>query len=167
MSNETSKLSISSPWIEEARKIYALFNEDPDINILYDENEKEIKLYVNGSIKADSITKILPDHKDFGNVTLKITVIPNNTEMSPIDIFRNAFNGNPICTGIVIDDSPYSLGMSHVMFENRVVQYYNDCLNDPNGLESTLFEDIARDVFVNTDGVYFNTEASDDVELWP
>ena len=60
-----------------------------------------------------------------------------------------------------------SVGMSHVVFENRVVQYFNDCLNDPYGLESTLFEDIARDVFIETNGVYFNTEAAEDFEIWP
>lgn len=162
-----TKVSVSSPWISEARKIYALFNEDPDINILYDDDACEVKLYVNGSEKADAIAKILPTEKEFGNVTLKITVIPSNTEESPIDIFRKAFAGNPICAEIIVDDNPMSVGMSHVVFENRVVQYFNDCLNDPYGLESTLFEDIARDVFVETNGVYFNTEAAEDFEIWP
>ena len=164
-----SKVSLSSPWIGYARKLYMLFGEDPDINIVYGELEgPEVKLYVNNSEKADALTKALPAEKEFGNVTLKITVIPANTEDAPIDIFRKIFTGNPIMAEIVIDESPSQIGMSHVLFVNEVVQYFDDRLNDPMGLETTLYEDLAREVFEQPDGVFFNTELEgDDIIIWP
>ena len=157
----------SSPWISFARKLYMLFGQDPDINIIYDNDDPEIKLYVNNNLKANALEKKLPTSVDFGNVSLKITVIPNNKEENNIDIFKDIFTGNPIFKGITVDDNPMAPGFTHVIFENKVVQFFDDQLNDPNGFESTLYEDIARKVFDNTEGVFFNTEASDDAVIWP
>lgn len=164
-----SKVTLSSPWVGYARKLYMLFGEDPEINIVYNEETgPEVRLYVNNSEKADALTKKLPVEKEFGNVVLKITVIPSNTEDSSIDIFRKIFTGNPILAEIVTEDNPMQIGMSHVLFKSEVVQYFDDCLNDPMGLETTLYEDLAREVFEEPDGVFFNTElAGEDVIIWP
>mgnify|MGYP006958177364 CR=1 FL=1 len=45
------------------------------------------------------------------------------------------------------------------MFENKVVQFYNDQMDDINGNKSTLFQDIAGDVFGYDHGVFYCTEA--------
>ena len=164
-----SKAALSSPWISYARMLYMLFGEDPEINVIYDNDKTEVRLYVNNNEKATALSKKLPVEKTFGNVTLKITIIPNNDEDSSIDIFRKIFNGNPILSDIVTEDGPMQAGMSHILFRNEVVQYFNDCLNDPMGLETTLYEDLARKVFEDTEGVYFNTDVADDSEntIWP
>lgn len=162
-----AKIGLSTPWIEYVRKLHLLLGQDPEINIVYDNEATEVKVYVDNQIKSDALAKKLPKEKIFGNVKLKITVIPSNKEDSEIDVFRKIFNGNPILKEIVIGDTSMPFSLSHVIFENKVVQFFNDCLNDPNGLESTMYEDIARDVFEDTNGVYFNTEASDDIEIWP
>ena len=166
-----SKVALSTPWVSYARMLYMLFGEDPDINIIYDNDACEVRLYVSNSEKANALSKKLPTEKAFGNITLKITVIPGNDEDSPIDIFRKIFTGNPILSEILTEDNPMQIGMSHVIFRNEVVQYFNDCLNDPMGLETTLYEDIAREVFkdMGTDGVFFNTDVADDSEIiiWP
>lgn len=161
------RVSLSTPWIGFVREIYIIFGQDPEINMIYDDKNIELKIYVNNAIKADAMTQILPAEKSFGNIVLKVSVIPSNNQANPIDLFRNAFAGNPVLSQIIVDDSPTQIGMTHVVFDNKVVQYFNDCLNDPNGLESTLYEDIANDIFVNRDGVFFNTEASDDLIIWP
>ena len=164
----SNSVTLSSPWVDEARKIYMIFREDTDVTIVYDEtNGPEVKLYVSGQDKADSIQKILPTEKTFGNVTLKITVIPNNSDDTIIDIFKKAFANNPIVDEIIIDDNPSAFCANHVVFRNEVVQYFNDNLNDAYGLQSILFEDLARDVFVNTDGVFFNTAPNNNVTIWP
>ena len=36
---------------------------------------------------------------------------------------------------------------TYVVFKNCVVQFFNDNLNDPHGVLSTLYQDIAREVF--------------------
>ena len=162
-----SSVGLSSPEVSEARKVYALFNRDPDIDIVYDKENTEVKLYVNNPIKAAALSEIVIPEKQLGNVTLKITVIPSNEKQSNIDIIRQAFAGNPVVSDIIVDDSPSQIGFSHVLFENNVVQYFNDCLNDPFGLESTLYEDLARDVLTNVDGVFFNTDGDEDFSIWP
>ena len=163
-----AKIAISSPWVGYARKLYMLFGQDPEINILYDNDGPEVRLYVNNSEKAEALTKVLPAVKSLGNVELKITIIPDNIEDTPIDIFRKVFSGNPILADIITDDNPTQIGFSHVLFKKEVIQYFNDCLNDPMGLETTLYEDLARDIFEDPEGVFFNTQADDDnFELWP
>jgi len=162
-----TQVTLSTPWIEFARKLHVLFGQDPDINIIYDNEATEVKLYINNAIKADALSRKLPTEKTFGNVTLKITVIPSNNEDSNTDIFQKIFTGNPILKEIVVDDNPMLPGFTHIIFENKVAQYFNDRLNDPMGLESTLYENLARDIFEDTGEVFFNTEASDSAEIWP
>ena len=161
-----SSVTLSSPWVSEARKLYMLFGQDPEIDVVYVAEDQEVKLFVNNPTKADALAKKLPAEKTFGNVTLKITVIPSNTEESTIGYFQKIFAGNPIVEEIVSDDT-VPFGLSHVVFKNKVVQYFDDCLNDPVGAESTLYEDLAREVFVDFDGVYFNTSVDDEFEIWP
>ena len=162
-----SKTTLSSPWVSYARKIYMLFGKDPEINVVYVDDGPEVKLLVDNSAKAEALSKKLPIEKTFGNVTLKITVIPSNKEESNIDCFRKIFAGNPIVDEIVNDNETVAFGFSHVVFRNEVVQYFDDRLNDLVGAESTLYEDLARDVFVDADGVYFNTNVDEDFEIWP
>jgi hypothetical protein len=45
------------------------------------------------------------------------------------------------------------------VFEKKVVQFFNDQLDDINGNKSTLYQDIAKDVFEKHEGVYFCTAA--------
>lgn len=162
-------VSASTPWMSFARKLYMLFGQDPDIQLVYnDVDVPEIKLYVNNAIKADALGKKLPTSVEFGNVSLKITVLPSNTEESDIDIFRNIFTGNPIFKEIIVGETtPLSPGFNFVVLENKTAQFFDDQLNDPNGLESTLYEDIAREIFMDEKGVFFSTETSDDVVIWP
>lgn len=167
MSEKNDKLVLSSPWYTYIRKIHAVFGKDPDIPaITYDDNDKEIKLYVIDTIKADAISKILPTEKTFGNVTLKITVFPSNESETLGDIYRKAFNGNPVFDDVVTNVNPYGFDGVYVLFKEPVAQFYNDCLNHPAGVKSELFEDIARDLFENTNGVYFATTCNE-VVIWP
>jgi hypothetical protein len=75
--------------------------------------------------------------------------------------------GNPVFKDIIVDDDQGSFGFSHVMFEKKVVQYFDDVLCDPNNFQSTLYEDIAREVFEDSKGVFFNTDCEGEFEIWP
>ena len=55
--------------------------------------------------------------------------------------------------------------LHYVVFKNRVVQYWSDNLGDINGNTSTLYENIARDVFGETDNVCFNTDTKDNLAI--
>lgn len=40
---------------------------------------------------------------------------------------------------------------------NKVVQYFNDDLGDAHGVCSTLYQEIAKDVFGEHEGIFFCT----------
>lgn len=157
-----SKLNISSPWIEYYRKVEAIFGPDPDVTVKFDNDNYVLRLYVKGQDKADAISYILPTEKVFGNVKVSIIVVPDNDFMNDyLSVYHKAFEGNPIVSYMTsVDKSEYK--MNYIVFENKVVQFYNDDLGDINGLESTLYEDLAKDLFIDRTGVYFCTDVEDD-----
>ena len=151
-------MKLSSPWVEFYRKIEALFAQDEEVKVVYDEEKNEVKLYVDNVRKADAMNQLLPAEKVFGNVTLKITVVPsNNDEINKADLIAEAFDGNPALSYVQHVDAVIG-SFDYAVFQNKVVQFFDDNLADINGNRSTLYEDIARDVFGN-DGVFFCTEA--------
>ncbi len=151
-------MKLAAPWVEFYRELEALFDQDPEVKVLYQEEEKEVKLYVENARKADALTKLLPAEKTFGNVTLKVTVIPADTaSVTKADLIADAFDGNPALCYIQHVDALIG-SFDYAVFQNKVVQYYADNLSDINGNRSTLYENIARDVFDSTD-VFFCTES--------
>ena len=52
----------------------------------------------------------------------------------------------------------------YVLFNKKVVQYYNDNIGDLNGIKSILAEDIARDIFVSRPGVFYCTNVAETEE---
>lgn len=156
----SENLKLSSPWVTYYNEIKVLFEQDPDINITYDEDSNTVKLFVQGSDKAEAIAKILPTEKEFGNVKLYIEVIPDNSDNEGMDkVLRTALNGNPILSNVIDHALPGTeVPFHYFMFKKEVVQYWNDNLADPNGMTSTLYEDVARDVFNIGDRVYFCTD---------
>lgn len=152
-------MKLSSPWVEFYREIEALFAQDPEVKVVYEEEKNEVKLYVENARKADALTQLLPVEKTFGNVTVKITVIPaNNTAVSKADLIAEAFAGNPALSYMHHIDAVIG-AFDYAVFENTVVQFFDDNLSDINGNKSTLYENIARDVFGSDIGVFFCTEA--------
>ena len=152
-------MKLASPWVNFYRELEALFSQDPEVRVVYGEEANEVKLYVENARKADALTQLLPVEKTFGNVTLKVTVIPaNEMTVSKADLLSEAFDGNPALSYIQHVDAVIG-SFDYAVFQNRVVQYFNDDLSDINGLKSTLYQDIAKDVFGEDAGVFFCTEA--------
>ena len=155
-----SKISLSAPWTVYYRKIQALFEQDPEINILYDEDNATIRLYVDNEEKGRALDLLLPTEVVFGNITLHIAIIfaNNRVESSNKSIFETIFSGNPILKYVQEVRIPCSNTMTFIVFKKEVVQFFNDDTGDIHGLESTLYENIARDIFKKTTGVYFCTD---------
>ena len=101
--------------------------------------------------------------KEFGNVVLHIEVIPANVQpKTKFEIFSTAFKGNPAVSSIE-KVAAYGQNLGFVIFEPRVVQYPTDDIGDYFGIESTLYEDIARDIFDDTENVFFSTDIAVDI----
>ena len=60
--------------------------------------------------------------------------------------------------------------LTYVVFTNKVVQFFNDNLNDIYGNVTTLYQEIASDVFDIESGVFFCTDFKKEVgneRQWP
>ena len=120
---------------------------------------------VSGEDKSDAIAQLLPFQKEFGNVTVQINVVPaNREEYQTIDLINLAFKGNPNLSYIETVDGIFSNKINYVVFKNEVVQYFNDNLNDIHGLTSTLYQDIAKDLFGTNKDVCFCTDVPSDTK---
>ena len=154
------KLKLSAPWITFYHEIEAMFGEDPEIRIVFDEDNYKIKLYVDNAEKADALTQILPAEKVFGNIIVKVVVIPaNKLKEDVLSIYEKAFKGNPVLSYVKrVEGTIFAYPASYVVFKNKVVQFFNDDLSDVNGYRSTLYQEIAKDIFENKNGIYFCTD---------
>lgn len=152
------ELKMSPPWVVYYREIEALFGEDPDIRIEFDEDEYIIKLFVENVDKADALSQLLPDEKVFGSVTVYTTIIPANRPQTKADLIRRAFEGNPAFSYATTIEGVFSNPITYVAYKNKVVQYFGDNLHDPHGNVSTLYQEIAKDVIGEDDGVWFCTD---------
>ena len=147
-------LKILPPWSTFINKIKALFESDPQITFEADYNgdNPSVALYTNNPEKATALLKLLPDEKEFGEVKLHITVdcytFSNRVFTTPKELFETAFSGNPALSYVVTSEGWFA-PFTYIVFKNCVVQFFNDNLNDPHGVLSTLYQDIAPEVFAS------------------
>lgn len=153
---KTAKLS--PPWWEYYHKLYALFGQDPEIHMNFEDDDKVIKMYVDNPAKAEGLAKIIPSEMDFGNVKVTINVIPSDKAESMEQVYKTIFNGNPVFSDAVEVDEPGLPHMCYIVFKPEIVQFYDDNLCDLNGNMTTLHQDIAGDVLNVENNVYFCTE---------
>ena len=149
---------ICSPWVKYVKGLQAMFAEDNGVGVVFDEDANEVKLLVDNSFKAEALMQILPAEKQFGNVTLKVTVVPGNAAPTVGELYGLAFAGNPILKGIYPVTGVFTNPITYVMFEKKVVQYFIDDMSDIYGNRSTLYQTIAEETFNKNDGVFFTTD---------
>ena len=161
-----TKVSLSSPWALFYKQIKAFFGKDPEIRVLYNEDGPEIKLYVASAAKAAGLAALLPATRLFGNVILKLTVVPpNDAEPLPeypdgtpgiAQALQDALEGNPI-VGDFHEIDAMGWHAYYILFIKEVVQYFCDNMGDWNGCISTLYQDLAKEIFPSLNGFFFCT----------
>lgn len=156
-------VKLSAPWVSYWHKVKALLGDDPDIQLEYNDLENKIKVLVNGVAKADALTQLLPAEKTFGNVTVRTVVVPANLQQADrADLIKDALTGNPNfafmqkITGISTNRYAY------VVFKKKVAQYWNDNLGDLHGNVSTLYQDLAKEIFGGDDGIMYCTDNAEE-----
>jgi len=161
------RLKMSPPWNIYIKKLEALFDGDPQIafNIKQSEAGPSVVISCNNGDKVAALQKLLPETKQFGNVTLFIGIdgIPSNMAFAtPRELFETAFKGNPAYAYSLApaDEGYWFVSFTYVVFKNCVVQFFGDNLNDCRGLISTLYQDIAQEIFEDAGlhNVYYNTD---------
>lgn len=153
-----NNVGLLSPWVIYVKRFKALFGQDPDIRIEFNEDANELVMFVEDPVKAAALEELLPETVDFGGVELYITVVPANSNYTLADLYKMAFNNNPVFEAIETVSGEGLFPASYCIFKNEVVQYMADDLSSYYGVQSTLYEDIADEIFEdNHDGVYFCT----------
>lgn len=160
-------MNLSAPWIEHYRLIDAFFSEDPQVNVVYDDKDPTVKLYVSGDTrKAQALNEMFPPVVEFGGVSLSIEVIPSNDAPAKeaftdkYDLLKHAFNGNRAVETIKPVDFFTDVWV-YVICAREIVSIFNDDIGDFYGCYTTILEDIAREIFLPTAGVYYCTKVED------
>lgn len=151
------KLRLEAPWHTYAKKVKALFEQDPDIEVSDleeidgEEYDYALHIEVKNHDKFVALDRVIPAIKVFGNVIVAIILYDEaNFGINPaIELYETIFKGNPIVKDIknLVDSAGTSHG--YVRFQPEVVQFFDDDLSDYNGNWTGLAEDIAREVFEN------------------
>lgn len=166
------RLKISPPWITYINKIQAIFDGDPQIacNVQWEAKNPSITLACPNGDKNAAILRLLPLGVKFGNVVLNIGIdgpVSNRAFKTPKELFDTAFSGNPAYAYSVapVEEGYWYADFTYVVFKNCVVQFFNDNLNDAHGLISTLYQDIAAELFADADFngrfVFYCTDVED------
>ena len=153
-----STINLSAPWVNYYHELEMLFCGDPEISMEFIEKDYTIRLFVDNERKAAALDQLLMNEVSFGNVILHVVVIHPNREKTIGELFEEAFEKNPAMNHVKRKAMPDGQEFQYILFQNRVVQYFNDDLGDPYGNRSTLYQDIAKDVFKENAGVFFCTD---------
>ena len=172
-----ARMNLSAPWVLFYHEVEAMFKEDPEVRVIYDDTDKPmLKLFVDDPDKAEAISYLLPACKEWGDVTLDILVIPSNRatskkrlkSMNPdfpdiVGLFQVALSLNSAFSYVDKVSGIMSNPIYYVVFSKKVVQYFTDDLGDANGIRSTLYQEIAKDIFIDLNGVHYCTNTNDTI----
>lgn len=169
-----ARLNLSSPWVLFYHEVEAFFKGDSDVCVIFDDEKMELRLYVSMVDKAEAIAELMPESKTYGSTELKIVVVPPNENKynsyisrsmtllknNPMMLFNVALAGNNAFDYVKEVSGVFSNPLYYVVFRKEVVQYFTDDLGDINGVRSTLYQEIAKDIFKSFDNVYYCTNTT-------
>lgn len=151
------KTTLNAPWFDYYKKVNAMFEQDHEVRVVFNHEAYEILVYVESQAKAEVLDLMLKHEVVFGSITLTIEVVPPNKSLkAPRSPYEEAFSGNYVVSRIEQLDGAFKA--TYIVFERRVVQYFTDDMSSLYGVHSTLYETIAKEIFVAEPGVYFCTE---------
>ena len=151
-------VGMASPWVVYTRKVEALFEHDPEVIVDYVDEPPKLTLLVANQSKAYALARLLGDGRQFGNVALKIEVIPANEDESAAGLFLRALSGNAAFCEIQQVSDPGMFDATYVMLAPECVQFATDSLQSPYGLSTMTYEDLASDVFNVPTGTFFASD---------
>ena len=169
-----AQINLSAPWVLYYRKIEEMFKQDPSIRVIFDDSsdKKKLTLYVDDLQKAAGLSELLIPSVTFGETTMTINVVPANANTvrayysfvgkftDTIDMLNCCFLRNRAFAYATKLDGVFTNPIYYVVFSREVVQYFTDDIGDMNGVCSTLYQEIAKEIFKPIDGVHYCTDTS-------
>ena len=161
------KFAIEAPWYTFQKKVKALFEQDPDIevgDVIEQEDDRTdyvFSIEVKNHEKFLALDRVLPKVRTFGNVTLGIMIFDEENVGDNVDriaLYETIFTGNPIVKDV--KDVTDFAGTRHgfIRFKPEVIQFFDDNIADFSGNWSGLAQDIAMEVFdQEMAGIHFCT----------
>ena len=149
-------LTIEAPWYTFQKKVKALFEADPEIEVGDviehgdDRADYSFCIEVRNHEKFLALDRVLPKIRTFGNVTLGILLFDEeNTgaEDDRIALYETIFEGNPIVKDIRDITDFTGTRQGFIRFKPEVIQFPDDNIADFDGNWSGLAQDIAKEVF--------------------
>lgn len=161
--NKMAHIAMAAPWYTLYKKFLAMFDDDNEVRVLMSPECDEIKLYIDNSVKCAALEKLLVPEHQFGGKTVRIVCVPSNpkgvkeVKDDPESLWNAAFEGNNVFSFIAMPYTPFG-SIVYVVFANCVVQFFNDDLSDVYGNCTTLYQDIAAEIFAREHSENFCTE---------
>lgn len=152
------KFRIEAPWYTFNKKVKALFELDPEIEVgeivdCDDEADYCFSIEVKNHEKFVALDRLMPRTRVFGNVVLKIYLydVVNNDANTVVQLYQTLFEGNRIVKDIKTRVDVCGVAHDFVRFVPEVVQFFDDDLSDYSGNWSGLAQDIAKEVFADSE----------------
>ena len=113
-----ARLKLAPPWAIYYNELKAMFENDPEIGIVYDSDNQKIIMYVDNAEKAEALETLLETNLEFGEAAWTLEIVPSNsvakTEPDVVitcksDIYKQkiafdvAFSGNPEGSANLVD----------------------------------------------------------------
>ena len=149
-------LGLEAPWESYRKKVFNLFNVDPEINVdselteLEDGNFEFMISSKNGD-KLYAIERILGSGQSFAGVKVRIKYgYENAREEDWASIWERAFSGNPHFKEIVRYDVPVLGKGAFAVFNRDIISFYDDNLADYQCNSHYIVADMVNDIVMDS-----------------
>ena len=169
-------VSLSPPWDTHFKKIWNLFNGDPEVDVddelvETEQGTYEFTIHCVNPVKLAAIKQVVKAELIMGNVKLKVNFeLTDPNDGHDVDgigtaVIEAAFKGNPNfdrCELVKIPFSNNSRG--YAVFKKGIIQFYNDDLTDIYGNYSDIIANVATDIRDDKNKLTQNVSFCTDVE---
>lgn len=160
------KTAISPPWYTLYNKFEEMFGDDPEITL--DIDQKEDGVYIifesRNSAKLNALDRMLKPSFNYGNVNVFLDFrVANDSAINTYDLAIDAFSGNPMFEDIIPRSFMPGLQPDQVcvILQKKIIQFFDNNLNDFYGNLNFLPTDVAKELFVENDALQFSISNTD------
>ena len=146
--------SMSAPWIAYAHKVIAAFEKDPDVTVDIGDADVSggfltIEIICKNYVKYLALQEILKRPEPISNVRIDMVFTYSGTERDKqISLYETALGGNPYFNSVIqlSDPREETVKYTFALFNNEIVQYFDDDISDYYGCNNMVPEDLFREV---------------------